>query len=805
MLKIICIGWIIGIAFMGQSFTAIHLWSAGWCIGLALILAVQCYATRYIQKPYFVAVNGLCAAFLSVLLGYQYANLQLNTRLELRETKTESVSVLVYVNKINQLSEQSIQQPIQVIDRHPQVVQWFAFQKKSTLPEMQLGQYYRIQGQLRPAHAYAVEGSFDQEQWYLQQNIMAALQVQQIQALSKAEIQHLGHTDFLHHQQAIRLRFALWIEQQRYAIRSYIQQQNLTHTGLLLALLTGDKSLLNQKIADDFQRFGMSHLLAISGPHVLIFAMLFCWGLKHLIERYAVRWYLKWPRPYILMGPFLLCVGLYCACVGFEIPALRTFLICLLTAVLLLFRQVFQPLALLVMSASILLFFDPFSILSAAFWLSYGACFILLRIYQTLAQQDQSQNQHWKQKFYFNIQLLVESQWKIFLALLPLMLIFFKQIAWISPITNLIAIPYLGLIVVPLDVLAGLSFFIFKPLAHLIFQLNDSLLGILLGLLSFLDYIFKPTLSFVAFNKWQMMSLILGLILVFLPRGIIPKFWVIPCIVPIFFVSAQSKNFELHILDVGQGQAIFLQQYDQNMLIDTGGHYDETKFSLGKQVMLPFLSRQGVNALDQVILTHLDQDHSGAYAAIAARLPVHQLISNEQPTQSSVQFQYCQQGQKWQWQDIHFEVLSPQSQNLNLASQQRNEYSCVIYMQVDKAQPYQSFLFMGDAGWQTEYQILRQYPHLKVDVLVLGHHGSRHSSAYDFLAHYRPSLAIASAGWDNRYGHPSVQVKARLNALNIPLITTIEKGSIRFALNNTHMQLSSMRDQKKWLQRDELD
>ncbi len=74
---------------------------------------------------------------------------------------------------------------------------------------------------------------------------------------------------------------------------------------------------------------------------------------------------------------------------------------------------------------------------------------------------------------------------------------------------------------------------------------------------------------------------------------------------------------------------------------------------------------------------------------------------------------------------------------------------------MNHAMPYQSYLLMGDAGWQTEYELLKAYPNLQVDVLVLGHHGSRHSSSFDFLQHYQPKLAIASVGKWNRYGHPS--------------------------------------------------
>ena len=108
---------------------------------------------------------------------------------------------------------------------------------------------------------------------------------------------------------------------------------------------------------------------------------------------------------------------------------------------------------------------------------------------------------------------------------------------------------------------------------------------------------------------------------------------------------------------------------------------------------------------------------------------------------------------------------------------------------------------MGDAGWPTEYQILQQYPDLKVDVLVLGHHGSRHSSAYHFLTQLNPKLVVASAGFNNRYGHPSSVVESRLKELKIPLLTTVDQGSIRFSTHKNIMATEVERDSRRWLKR----
>ncbi|MEZ2902320.1 DNA internalization-related competence protein ComEC/Rec2 [Acinetobacter terrestris] len=805
MMQLMCLGWVIGIASMGKTFPILQSLMLP-CIALFILsLLLKLTVLKSVHSLWFKFLQFCIGFSLGISLGYNYAEHQLNDRLQFREKQAEHVEVVAYVKNLNELGESSIQQKIQVLNRHAEVVQWQAFLKHEIdahhPPVLELGQYYRLQGKLLPAHSYATQGVFDQEQWYLQQSIMSGFKITSVHKLPEQDISALGYGRYVRQQHSFLNQVQLWMEQQRLALRNFIDQQPVKHKGLLLALLTGDKSLLKPETEQFFQRFGMSHLLAISGPHVLIFALLLCWSLHQLICRYCPQAYLKWPKQYLLIVPFFICVLLYCAFVGFEIPALRTLLTCLLISAFVLLKQKIQPLNILLLSASILLIFDPFSILSAAFWLSYGACFVLLRIYQTVQQSHAEEIKTRTQAIKIQVKILIESQWKIFLALFPLMLIFFKQVAWITPLSNLFAIPWIGMVIVPLDVIAALCYFIFEPLGSLIFQINDGCLSVLLIFMQLLDWLFSPALQPVAMNFWMLLSLCLGLIILFLPRGVVPKTWSVLCFVPLIMIDSTKNEFELTVLDVGQGQAIFVRDQEQTLMIDTGGNYDEAKFSVGRQIILPFLSVNGVSELNQLILTHLDQDHKGAYESIKHVLPIKNIYSNEQlEVADSSQFDYCHQGQKWQWSDrVNLTVLSPKAEQLANAKDEKNEMSCVIYLQVKNAQPYQNFLLMGDAGWPTEYQILQDYPDLKVDVLVLGHHGSRHSSAYHFLKQLNPKLAVASAGFNNRYGHPSVVVESRLKELNIPLLTTVKQGSIRFSKHKNIMAIEFERDSQQWL------
>ncbi|MEG0650939.1 MAG: DNA internalization-related competence protein ComEC/Rec2 [Acinetobacter sp.] len=807
MLKIILLGWIAGIAVMGHHFTVVGM---TWWIWLAVAVAIFSFGLYkkeyYFYHPFYKALILISASWGLFATGYHFADFALEQRLQLKEFEAQSFEAIIYIKNIDELTEDGHKQVAEVLNRHKQPVNWLLYlqENKDQLnqkPSLQLGHYYRIYGQIKPAHSYAVAGAFDQEKWFLQQNIMSAFSVQSIQPLSSDEIYRLGYQRHLKQQKSMQAKLLLNVEIMRLDFRQMLNTSNLQHKGLLLALLTGDESLLSNTLKQQFQQLGISHLLAISGPHVLIFALMLTWFLQRLVQRYCPQIYLWQPRQILVLLPFLLSVLLYVACVGFEIPAMRTLLTVLIASLFLFFRQSIRPFSVLIYSASLLLLFDPFSILSAGFWLSYGACFILLRIYQTIAQLPQDQPMTWTQKIFLAAKALIESQSKIFIALLPLVLIFFQQVSWVAPLSNLIAIPVLSAVVVPLDILAACVWLTIPVLGKFLFQLNDFVLSLLLWMLDTLQQI-APQLYGVSYTPLMMLTFILGLIILFMPRGTIPKAWALICFLPIL-LGVKAQPTVLNILDVGQGQAILLQHPEQTVMIDTGGSYNETKFSLGERVVIPFLRQQGIRYLDHVILSHLDQDHSGAFPVIQKTFAITQVQSNEydQKMQFKDNFSFCQQGQHWSYPNLNIEILLPRSEELIYAKDQQNEYSCVVYLQFLNAQPYQNFLIMGDAGWDAEYKLLQQYPDLKVDVLILGHHGSKHSSAYDFLATLKPKLAIASAGFDNRYGHPSQELKNRLQALNIPLLTTVQAGTISFVFENGKVELKQQRQQIRWLER----
>lgn len=329
MFKIILLGWIAGIAMMGRTLECIEPFTCITGILTFLIWAIYFYKKRkhQIGSGLRALVILISASFLFGI-GAQYADSALEERLYYKIMHSDTHEVIIYVHQMGESSDKGIKQVAEVLNIHPDVVNWVFYIDQSLLgaeksSSLELGQYYRITAKTKPIHSYALEGAFDVEKWFVQQNWQATAQVYRIQTLSKQEVMSAGFYLHVKQQQTWRAQFLQSVEKLRLKFRNYFIDSSLSHHALLLALLTGDRSLLNPELEQQFQRFGISHLLAISGPHVLIFAAMVSWIFTRLIHRFKPEIYLSIPRQKLVLLPFLMCVILYCAFVGFEIPALR--------------------------------------------------------------------------------------------------------------------------------------------------------------------------------------------------------------------------------------------------------------------------------------------------------------------------------------------------------------------------------------------------------------------------------------------------------------------------------------------------
>lgn len=824
MMRLIFLSWIAGIALIGLNHHLLHYLNFpywGVVASIAFIFIVFFWLkTESSQFKLWRIVLKLVLSFSVFACGWQFADWQLEKRLALEVKYNQTVEGIVYIDQLSDGKIENWRQKAKLlIPDQNQTLQILLYPKKQysedgeviglSTDAFKIGEFYQVTVEIKPPHGYVNVGGFDQEKWLLQENIQATASVLYSEPISSQQVIQKGWYSFVVAQNNILERWQLKIEKLRQSYRDHLLISEHQSDALLLGLLTGDRSGISKETIQLYQYMGISHLLAISGPHVLILATMLTWCLMaflHFLMRrgFLTSLYIYIPKQRLYLPIFISIVSFYVAFTGFEIPALRTWVIATVCAISLWLRFKISAFSLLLFAACIVLVLDCFAILSAAFWLSFGASAILLLIYQQISKQKVDGYLSVWDRCKILIDLLWQSQWRIFIALMPIVLWQFKAVSLIAPLINLIAIPFLSLIIVPLDIVAAVIWQVIPFLGNAIWSLTALLILIFNYFLYLLEDLAKWLYLPSSLTQLQLFCLAIVLIILSLPYGLIHRIWAAFFILPIVLES-QSAVLKMDVLDVGQGQAVFVRTAHHQILVDTGGgSWQKGQLSMGDRVLVPFLRHQGVRELDELLLTHLDLDHRGGAPAVMDHIKVKQVRSNEYDAEkleldSKTPFLQCQQGQSWQWDEVQFEILWP---TVNTKLESTNESSCVLIITAPMQNQQLKILLMGDTGWQAEYQILQQYPDLKSDILVLGHHGSKYSSAYDFIKQIDPDVAISSAGIDNRYGHPTPEAIARLNDLQIPHLSTIKTGRIHLSLDADHgfWKLQQDRQRYKWLE-----
>ena len=846
MIRWLCLTWIIGIVTLGMPLEFVERYfSLFWAIPCFTSLSLLLLLWRFDRVLHWKGLNLSLKfiAFISTLmLAMSYADQRLQHRLANDVIERQTVEGIVYISQLSEGKLENWRQPAQLlIPEQNRSLKILLYPKRiydaqgevvsMSTDQLALGQFYQMTLDIKPPHGYVNRGGFDQEKWLLQQGVQGTATVLYNQPITASEVQSMGWYRFVVDQRGLLNDLRLQVEKLRFEFRQQLLEPNndihlndfetARHSqeqGLLLGLLTGDRSGIDHATTQRFQVLGISHLLAISGPHVLLLAAMLTWLLMktlHLFMRVGrlESLYLKFPRQLFYIPIFLSLVSFYVVFTGFEIPALRTWLIACIASICLWQRWQISTLTMLLMAAVIVLILDCFAILSAAFWLSFVASGILLLIYRQVQKHESHLEATFVDHLKYAFSVLWQTQWRVFIALLPIVLWQFKAVSLLSPLVNLIAIPFLTVLIVPLNILSALIWqvipIIGEPLGELLWGLSAFLLSIFHSILKSIEPIANLLYLPSFFTDMSLLCIAIAVAILMLPKGLIARYWAIFFLIPILFQQSLRAHLTVDILDVGQGQAIAVHTQKHHILLDTGmGAWQDGQPTMGDRVIVPYLRDQGIRKLDEILLTHLDLDHRGGTDAIVREIAVKQLRSNEHKdgvtNYPDVPFIRCERGQSWHWDGVLFEVLSPKPNDQIKSGllQSANESSCVVLITTKNDMQDFKILMMGDAGWLTEYQLMRDYPDLEADILVLGHHGSRHSSAYDFLKQIQPKLAVISVGIDNRYGHPTPETIARLKALNIPYVDTAQMGGIHIEQKEVDSTWTWQyrRADRKWLQ-----
>ncbi len=622
--------------------------------------------------------------------------------------------------------------------------------------KIKTGEHWQLQVRLKPPHGNQNAGGFDYEKWLYLNNITATGYVR--------KSPHNKFSGLVDHN----------IDSIRESIRSVLSGlADKTYRGLLQALTIGDKSVISQPQWSVLRKTGTSHLMAISGLHIGLIAGFVFFLVRRLVPAFMCH---ILAASQIAAIVSLLFAGFYAALAGFSVPTQRAFIMLLVVMLAMIARRPALSVDTLSVALILILLMSPRSVLSVGFWLSFFAVMIIGFVSSARINIKQSKLSCWRQG--------LKIQWFIAVGMLPLSIVMFSQGSVISPIANMLVIPLIGLLIVPLALLASfISFISIEPALFLFTQIS-SLFDWIWALLEMLSNFPYASLTFPAIPLLHGLMAILGGILLLTPNGFPLRYSGLILIIPLLLYKPprpESGEFWVDVIDVGQGLSVLIRTTEKVLLYDTGAKYSD-HFDMGRQAIMPYLASIGLKQLDKLIISHGDNDHDGGTASLLEMIEIEQIIAEQQVFMKrrriSAPDKACQQGMIWQWNGVHFEILHPDKAR-TVTYKKLNNRSCVLKVH---NKDY-SLLLVGDIEAKAERDLLQQSGvDLQADMLLVPHHGSNTSSSQAWLNEVMPKVAIVSSGYKNRFRHPTNRVMARYYGLGSRLLNTANTGMIQIKM-----------------------
>ena len=633
-------------------------------------------------------------------------------------------------------------------------------------PRLNVGERWRLQVRLKRPHGFMNPGGFDYEAWLFRQGIRAKGYVRKAANVN----QRLAEASVLYP-----------VDQVRESLREKLSNTLGNHelNGIVMALAIGDRQQITRQQWEVLTRTGTNHLVAISGLHVGLVAGFAFFAMRRL-WRLSAKAVLLWPAAKAGAMAGLVAAAIYAMLAGFSVPTQRALVMVAVVMLAVILQRRTKPGSLLALALLLVLIIDPMAVLAPGFWLSFAAVAIILYGMMGRLGGDTGWRKWWWR--------WGRVQWLVTVGLFPVLILLFQKASVVSPLANLVAVPWVSLVTVPLTLLGTIFLTIAPILAEPLLDLalwSTDVLWWVLQMLS--DWTFAQWVQAVP-STWALACAALGLVWLLAPRGI-PNRWVgVIWVLPMAFSgSGAVADGEAHfaLLDVGQGLAAVIQTSNHVLVFDTGPRYS-SGFNTGGAVIAPYLRAKGLGRIDTLVISHGDNDHIGGAADLAAQIPVGQLISSvpeklDSLKPASLEVTNCLTGDQWQWDGVQFEVLNP---SLNMTKSLKkgrkgNNHSCVLRVQAGN----DSVLLTGDIERRAERDLLNRVAEkLASNILVVPHHGSKTSSTAAFIDTVSPQIALFPVGYRNRYGFPKAPVVRRYEAKNTQLFDSASNGAIEMNL-----------------------
>jgi len=632
-------------------------------------------------------------------------------------------------------------------------------------PDLQPGERWQLTVRLKAPHGSLNPHGLDYELWLWEQGVQATGYVRT--GPQDAPPRRMGST--------------VWhpVERARQAVRDAIQirlndgtPEGQRRAGVVAALVTGDQTAIDRADWDIFRATGVAHLMSISGLHITLFAWVAAALIGALWRRSALwgwSWCLWLPAPTVALVGGVGLAAAYALFSGWGVPAQRTIAMLVTVGVLRSTGRQWPWQVVWLLACTMVVAWDPWALMQAGFWLSFVAVGVL---FATDAGTPEPVNAaaplFGAERLGLKLRQLLREQGVVTLALTPLSLLLFGQVSLVGLAANLLAIPWVTLVVTPLA-LGGV----------LVPALWDASAWALRPLAAFLEVMAAwpwATVSVAAAPVWVAVAGVLGgaLLAMRLPWGL--RAQGLPLLLPVLLWPAArpaADEFELLAADIGQGNAVIVRTAQHTLVYDTGPRISADS-DAGHRVLVPLL-RALDEHVDTLVLSHRDSDHIGGARAVLEMQPQAALLSSiesSHPLQALRPASRCVAGQSWTWDGVRFEVLHPYAADYDHLAKS-NAMSCVLRIGNGR----RTALLVGDIEAPQEAQLVSAGLSLQADVLLMPHHGSKTSSSPVFLDAVRPRFALAQAGYRNPYGHPAAPVLARYQERGIRVIDSPHCGA----------------------------
>lgn len=720
---------------------------------------------------------------------------------------------------------------------------YFRNERESDPVAVRAGDRIEVLAQAKLPRNYKDPGAFDRRGYLASQNIhvLANLRHSELLALVDTPPLTLSH-------RIARMRGRLMEH-----VDSFFAPED-PRAAILRAMLLGDRHFVDHQAAESFQKSGAYHVLVIAGLHVAALVVFVLWACKRL----------RVPQ----LGATLITLAvlaLYLAMVEDRPPILRA---ALMAAIFLFARLLFRRVDLLntaALAALLLLIARPAMLFDSSFQLSFlaiasiGAMAIpfmarssepyrraLANLHDTTIDANHQprvaqfrldlralsrairarlpaslkNSADWlitsSLRIAFAVWHLVVLSLALQIGMLPLMARDFHRISMIGPLANIVAVPLTGIIVPAGFVALTVSFF-WHALGHALVQFAGALVTILSTAINWCAQLPRTSYRVPGPPLW----LVAGFFAVFVTLALALRAkgsrWLVPAAMALLAFASiiaiypfpprlQSGRLEIAVLDVGQGDSLFVAfPGGHTMLVDGGGiaamgrpGAPPATFDVGDEVVSPYLWSRGLKHLDVVALTHAHQDHLGGLSAVLENFRVGALwISRDSASPAlksleavarrrAIPVIHEHEGEEFGWDGVHGQVLWPPPSDSALPTTGKNDDSLVLRLQFAG----DTFLLAGDIERQAEYALSLRGESLHSDFLKIAHHGSKTSSTEPFLQTISPRVGVISVGEGNPYGHPHPDALARLQASGVRILRTDRDGAVTLVSDGKSQQIT---------------